>query len=97
MSPAIRHAYGYTLIGIAMVLYVWHIFRLRSLQQQIKERFPELGAERKRTMWRSWGSRLPQDPAIRRYAHMTQVMDYAAMICFFAGISLAETSWNIFW
>jgi len=53
MSSAIRHAYGFTLIGIAVGLYVWHIFRLRSLQQQIKDGFPEFGAERKRTMWRS--------------------------------------------
>lgn len=95
MSPAIRHAYGYTLIGCAVILYMWYILRTRSLHQQINERFPNHDAGRKRTGWRSWGSRLPDDPAIRRYARMTQVMEYASMICFLAGFSLAETSWKL--
>lgn len=94
MSPAIRHAYGFTFIGIAAVLYLWYVLRVRSLQQQISERFPEF--KHKRTIWHSWGSNLPGDPAIRRYARMTRVIEFASTACFLAGFALAETSWGFF-
>jgi hypothetical protein len=96
MGPTIRHAYGYTLIGIAFTLYFWSLFISISIRRRVAERPPEQARKWKWTRWSRWKTPLPDDPRIRSAARLSQILNIASVICFIGGITLAETSWNIF-
>ncbi len=93
MSTAVRHAYGYTLIAIAAGLYVWNLLLMRALRQRIAERYPELAKELKRTTWRRWKLKLPDDPSIRGILRVSHALHIASTACFIGGFALADITW----
>lgn len=95
MSAEMRHALGFSLIGIGAVLLLWSYFVSRAMRRYVTERYPQYEKQVRVAWWR-WKPAIPKDNVVKQYLRGKQALEIASSICLFGGASLAETHWFIY-
>ncbi|MFH0829512.1 MAG: hypothetical protein V1907_05080 [Candidatus Kerfeldbacteria bacterium] len=94
MSNELRHAIGFTVLGIGFALSVWSFFVSRAMRQYAVEHYPEY-AKRQVSWWR-WKPVFPSDATIKNYTRLKKTIDAVSMVAILGGAALAEFHWFIF-
>lgn len=94
MTTEMRHAFGFTVLGIGLALSLWSFLVSRAMRQYAVEQYPEY-AKRQGSWWRLKPT-FPNDTTIKNYTRLKKTIDAVSMVAIFGGAALAEFHWFVF-
>ncbi len=96
MTSSMRHAYGWTLIGVAALIYAYSVWLSFAMRSRLMEHYPEVAKDLRQQWWKRWNVMLPDDPTIKRGLRLTHILNLLAAVCLIAGGILSDNNWRLF-